>query len=513
MVESLEFACALAELNAEESALLASPAAPIVLVRRRAGAALSAGIAPGNDHIGVMLPYSPLHLLLVRDARRALVMTSANLPGEPLCATADEMRARFAGTADALLLHDRPIHQRCDDGVVSVAAGVRAPIRRSRGATPRAIEVPLRARRPVLGVGGDIKNTFCLLSGRSALMSQYVGTLENASTQQHFVESLARLKRLTGIEPVLVAHDLHPASASRALAERLGVERVAVQHHHAHVAACLAENGHAGRAIGIAFDGTGYGTDGAIWGGEALIAGSRGFERIAHLEYLPLAGGDAAIRHPARIAASYLIALTGGVGIAALREAVGGQQVRIISRMVERGINTVPTSSCGRLFDAVAALLGVRYDVTYEAQAAIELESLARGARDDGSSYDIALEGGVVRLGPLFAGLADDLRRGVAREIIARRFHATVARMVVAMARAARAASAIDLAALSGGCFQNRILLADAVALLRADGFEVVTHRAVPANDGGLALGQAVVAAALDSTEQTEVADVPWRAG
>lgn len=496
MVESLEGARRLATVSEDEATLLASSQAPIVIVRKREGGALAPSIAPGNDHVGLMIAYSPLHQLLLQDAERPLVMTSANVPGEPLMRTAEEARAAFAGAVDALLLHDRPIHQRCDDGVWMAGDTGPQPIRLGRGATPRALKVPLEAPGAVLGVGGDIKNSFCLLAGAQALMSQHIGTLEHAATQDHFHDALEKWLALTAIRPTLAAHDLHPLSATRQLAAQIGIDAVAVQHHHAHVASCMAENGHPGPAIGIALDGTGYGADGAIWGGEAMAVDFGHFDRLSHLEYLPLAGGDFAIRHPIRIAAAFLLALFGEIAHAPMRERLGEEGARVLARMVERRLNTVETSSCGRLFDAVAALLGVRDQVTYEAQAAIELEALARRSSRAARPYPLALEDGVVRIGGMMAAILDEIARGVAPADVARGFHASMAEAVRRMAADARARTGIGVVALSGGCFQNRLLLTESVERLRREGFSVLVHHRVPANDGGLALGQAVIAAA-----------------
>ncbi len=496
MVSSLASAHQLAVIADDEAGLLASSQAPIVIVLRRRDAALAPSIAPGNDHVGLMLAYSPLHLLLIHDAGRPIVMTSANLPGEPLARSADETRAMFGGAVDAMLLHDRPIHQRCDDSVWQVSERGAQPIRLSRGATPRALTLASEATIPILGIGGDIKNNFCLLSGRTAFISQYIGTLENAATQDHFRDSLNKWLSLTGFKPRAAAHDLHPASATRKLAAALGIETIAVQHHHAHVVGCMAEHGHQGPAIGIAFDGTGYGLDGAVWGGEAILADWCSFRRLSHLEYLPLAGGDAAVRHPARIAAGYQIALFGEIVDPGLKERLGGGHAAILAKMTERRINTADTSSCGRLFDAVAAMLGLRDEVTYEAQAAIELEALARRSSSSGRAYPFRLDDGIVRVGDLLAALLDDRRSGASSTEIARVFHDTVAGIVRRMAADARARTGVEVVALSGGCFQNRILLAASIEALDRDGFNVLTHRRVPPNDGGLALGQAVVAAA-----------------
>jgi hydrogenase maturation protein HypF len=395
---------------------------------------------------------------------------------------------------------------------------------------PEPLIVPLRAPRPVLGAGGDLKNALCLLDGDRALFGPHVGALAQVATQAHWRASAAALAELAGVAPAVVACDAHPRYASRALAARLGLPVIEVQHHHAHVAACLAENGERGPAIGIAFDGTGYGDDGAIWGGEALVADLCRAERVGHLESLPLAGGDAAVRAPRRVAAAYELALLGTVD-ARTRAALGATQVAVLERMLARGLNTVPTSSAGRLFDAAAAILGLGEDVTYEGQAAMRLEALARRRLDPPTltlslrerepvqatrcitrfplpqgagqgegvmtiPYPFALDAGVVRLRALLAALLADRDAGVDVAATAARFHATMVAIVVALARHARDQSGLATVALGGGCFQNRLLLDGSVAALRADGFRVLVHRRVPANDGGLALGQAVVAAA-----------------
>jgi hydrogenase maturation protein HypF len=496
MVDSVESARSLAEVSEDEAALLMSPQAPIVLLRRRPDAELARGIAPGNDQVGIMIAYSPLHHLIMSNAARPLVMTSANRPGEPLARNGDEARAIFADRVDAFLLHNRPIHQRCDDGVLMVGPRGPQPIRLSRGGTPRSFSVPVAVPVPILGAGGDIKNSFCLLANGHALMSQYIGTLESFATQDHFRDSLEKWIAMSGIRPQVAVHDLHPHALGRELAERLGVRTMRVQHHHAHIAACMAENGHMGPVIGIAFDGTGYGLDGAIWGGEAMIADYQGFRRTSHLQYLPLAGGDAAVRHPARIAAAFLLALFGSKCRDRISGLAGQEPARILATMVDRGINTVQTSSCGRLFDAVAALLGVRHEITYEAQAAIELETLARSSPPANHIYPFSIRDNAIQTGDMLAAIIGDLENGTPKTKIARAFHDTMGEVAARMALDARKKSGIGVVALSGGCFQNRLLQAAAIERIEREGFSVLVHHRVPANDGGLALGQAVVAAA-----------------
>jgi hydrogenase maturation protein HypF len=419
MVDSIESARSLAHVSEDEAALLMSSQAPIVLLRKRTGAQLAPAVAPGNDHVGVMFAYSPLHHLIMHDIARPLVMTSANRPGEPLARNGDEARALFADQVDALLLHNLPIHQRYDDGVWIVGPRGPQPVRLSRGSTPRSLGVPVAAPVPTLGTGGDIKNSFCLLSNSNALISQYLGTLESIATQDHFRESLEKWITMSGITPRVATHDLHPQSFGRTVAVRLGLRTVAVQHHHAHIVACMAENAHKSPVIGIAFDGTGYGPDGAIWGGEVVIADYRDFQRVSHLQYLPLAGGDAAIRHPARIAAAFLIALFGSMFDNRVSALVGEEHARILATMVGHGINTVQTSSCGRLFDAVAALLGVRNEITYEAQAPIELETLARSAPSTNHVYPFSTRDQIVQTGDMLGAIIGDLERGTPKAKIA----------------------------------------------------------------------------------------------
>ena len=512
MVDSIESALSLAYVSEDEAELLKSPQGAIVLLRRRASARLAPAIAPGNDHVGVMIAYSPLHHLIMRDVARPLVMTSANLPGEPLARDGDEARAIFADQVDAFLLHNRPIHQRCDDGVWIVGPHGPQPARLSRGSTPRLLSVPVTAPVPILGVGGDIKNSSCLLANSDTLMSQYIGTLESMATQDHFRDSLERWITMSGVTPRVAAHDLHPQSFGREVAARLGVRPMSVQHHHAHIAACMAETGYGGPVIGVVFDGTGYGLDGAIWGGEAMIVDYISFRQVLHLQYLPLAGGDAAIRHPARIAAAFLIALFGSKCDDPVSRLVGGEHARILATMVDRRINTVQTSSCGRLFDAVAALLGVRDKITYEAQAAIELETLARSSPPANHIYPISIRDEVIHTRDIIGAIVGDLENGTPKAKIARAFHDTMAEVAARMALDARAKSGIAIVALSGGCFQNRLLQAAAIQRIEREGFTVLVHRRVPANDGGLALGQAVVAAARLNSESLEVHNVSWGA-
>jgi hydrogenase maturation protein HypF len=491
-----------------ERAALASREAPIVIVQRREDRVISADVAPGNGTVGLMLAYSPLHVLLMADgippwehapAPRALVMTSGNISEEPIAIGNAEAMERLAPLADAFLLHDRDIIQRCDDSVTRVFAGTTLQVlRRSRGFAPAA----LRLTHPspaLLAVGGELKNAFCLARGGYAFLSPHIGDMENAETLDAFSQSVERFQRLFHAQPTAVAHDLHPGYLSTRWAEEHfpPERRTGVQHHHAHAAACIAENGLPPdrRVIALAFDGTGYGTDGAIWGGEVLLAHCLDFERILHLEYLPLPGGDAAIRKPWRIAVGYAAAL--GIAIDGLPflQSVDPQEVEVVRRQVARGINTPRTSSMGRLFDAVAALTGVRNEIDYEAQGAVELEELARGWLGHAEPYPFHIADGTIHVSEVIAAVAADAKAGHPAALMGARFHRTVCRIAVEACQFARDATGLQEVALSGGVWQNELLFSLACFALRTAAFTVYTHHTVPANDGGIALGQAVVAA------------------
>ena len=509
------------DVSPEAEALLASPQCPIVLLQRRAAVAgrrlIVDAVAPHRHTLGVMLPSTPLHHILLRDAGRPLVMTSGNVTEEPIAKDNDEALRRLAPLADAFLLHNRDIHARYDDSVVQIVnheSSIELPatsnqqpassiqfLRRARGYAPLPIRLPL-AMPQIFAAGPLLKNTFTLTRDTNAFVSQHIGDMENLETLAHYEAALATFKHLFRIEPEVVVCDAHPDYLTTRYAEQYAREHglpapLRVQHHRAHIAACLADNGRArdaGSVIGVAFDGTGYGDDGAIWGGEWFVGDYGGFERVAHLEYLPLPGGDAAIRHPWRLAVAYLHTLLGPdefpSGIFCPADALAVRQ------QVARGLNTPQTSSMGRLFDAVSALLGVCQTTTYEAQAAIELEQVAVGHVGN-APYDFDVEGvdglQVVRVAALFDALLADIERGTPVSEVALRFHATVARMIVAVCARIRAATGVATVALSGGVFQNRLLLQLAVPLLERGGFDVLLHRQVPCNDGGVSLGQAVL--------------------
>jgi hydrogenase maturation protein HypF len=484
---------------------LTSQARPIVLAPVRAGCGLAANVAPGLRELGVYLPASPLQQLLLDDGPSLLVMTSGNRAEEPIAAENAEARRELAAVADGFLLHDREIHARADDSVVRIVAGEASVIRRARGYVPEPIRLPFDAP-PVLGVGAELKGTVCLTRGGEAILSQHLGDLHDAQTYAFFCETIGKLQELAGTAPVVVAHDLHPDYRStrwaRAWAGARGIPCRKVQHHHAHVASCLVENGRTGPVLGVVFDGTGLGTDGSLWGGEFLAADLSGFERLGHLRPIALLGGEAAIRQPWRLAAAAL--LDAGTPAQDLLDAVGAHRAAIAREVWDRPRLAPPASGAGRWFDAVAALCGVRAEVTYDGQAAIELEAVADD--EPAEPYAFGFESSpdapfVADLRPMVRAVADDLRGGAATGMVSARFHATMAEVVVAACARARRSGAPETVALSGGCFQNRRLTEAAKAGLERLGFEVLLSRRVPCNDGGLALGQAAVVAFSDARD------------
>jgi hydrogenase maturation protein HypF len=517
MVRDLEAARGVAELNSGEEDLLMTFARPIVLVRGRAGGAIAASVAPGVPWLGIFLPYAPLQHLLFADSNvRALVMTSANLSEEPIAIDNDEALARLGGIADAFLMHDREILQRCDDSVMAIVDSAPQLIRRARGFVPLSVPLNIDAP-PLLAVGGHLKNAFALARGRFVYQSQHLGDLENLTGLDFFRESLDHLMHTFEIVPSAVAHDMHPGYLSTTLAREWAAERglplIAVQHHHAHIAGCMAEHALAGPVIGLSLDGTGYGTDGKIWGGEVLIARLDGpdpahFDRFAHLEYVPMPGGEKAIREPWRMALGALHAAGFDIEAEEIYSLVGAksQEARVVKQMIKGGINTPLTSSLGRLFDAVAAVVLGRGAVDYEAQAAIELEGVAVDEDESlDSAYEFAFHDGewsartpaTISTTPLWGELLADLRNGVSKPRISARFHAAVSSAFIRASSNARAATGIVQVALSGGCMHNRRLTRLLREGLEKEGFEVFQHRQVSPGDGGLSYGQAVVAAAI----------------
>jgi hydrogenase maturation protein HypF len=525
MVPDVAAARPICELDAAAEALLTSSRRPIVLLPRLAAVAgqdqIAPSVAPGNRQLGVMLPYTPLHHLLLRAAGVPIVLTSGNLSDEPIACDDADALDRLGGIADAFLTHDRAIHIRTDDSVLRTFRGRAAVVRRSRGYVPEPLTVPVRFTRQVLACGAELKNTFCLGTENHAFVSHHIGDLENAPTLRSFTGGIEHFRRLFGIEPQLVAHDLHPEYLSTKYAMELpDVELTGVQHHHAHIASCLADNGERGPVIGVAFDGTGYGSDGTIWGGEFLIADLATFQRAGYLVPVPMPGGAAAIRQPWRMAAAYLEAAypAGPPDSLAVIQRAGRRWADVLA-VAAAGINSPVTSSAGRLFDAAAAVLGVRDSINYEGQAAVELEQLADPVEP--GAYPARIEPGAAgradgtgqterpgrpgAAGPLRVAGADliraaceDLMAGVDRSIIAARFHNGVAAAIEDTCVLLRDRYELSTVALSGGVFQNLLLLNRVVSRLEQRGFDVLLHSRVPANDGGISLGQAVVAAARD---------------
>jgi hydrogenase maturation protein HypF len=461
-----------------------------------------------------MLPYSPLHHILLADFAAAagdpaiaLVMTSGNVSDEPIAYRDEDALARLAPIADAFVLHDRPIHVRTDDSVVrAIGARPERPLllRRSRGYVPASLSLPVAASEGVLACGAEQKNTFCVAKGARAWVSHHIGDLKNYETLASFREGVEHFERLFAVQPVLVAHDLHPAYLSSAYAvEREGVRLLAVQHHHAHLAACLAEHGEAGPAVGAIYDGTGLGLDGAVWGGELLVGGLHGFERAGHLLPVPLPGGDQAVREPWRMACAWLQAAGGGAGVPELPRGLAGavdaRRWDAVARMAERGLSSPATTSVGRLFDAVAALCGLRPSVTYEGQAAVELEGTVDA--DAAEAYEIGLipdAAGALQIDPRAAilAIARDVQRGVARGTVAGRFHRGLAHATTRACAQIAGDRGLDAVVLSGGVFANRLLLEQCIAGLTEAGLRVLVPERLPPGDGGIAYGQAAIAAA-----------------
>ena len=496
MAADLRAANELVVLGPAEAALLRGRDRPIVIAARRAGAPVAAAVAPHTRELGVMLPFSPLHHLLLADAGAPLVMAGGNVSDEPIAYRDDDAQERLSAIADLFLLHDRPIETRTDDSVLRVARGRPLPLRRSRGAVPSVLALPAAASRDVLGCGAELKSTFCVARGRRAWVGHHIGDLRNAETLASFQEGVAHFERLFAVAPAVVAHDLHPnyLSTTYALA-REGVEHVAVQHHHAHLAACLAEHGETGPAVGAIFDGAGLGTDGTVWGGEILVGDLHGFERAGHLWPVPLPGGDAAAREPWRMACAWRLAAGGD---ARPLPGVDPDRWRAVARLADHGGPAAPaTTSVGRLFDAVAALCGLRLEISYEGQAAIELEAACdtseRGAYPFDSVYGV--------LDPREAVLAvdRDVSRGRPTGVIAARFHHGLADAAADDCARLAADRGLDVVVLSGGAFQNRRLLERTAAALDRAGLRVLVPERLPPNDGGISFGQAAVAAARTS--------------
>ncbi|MDH7487894.1 MAG: carbamoyltransferase HypF [Anaerolineae bacterium] len=521
MMSSLDEVRQHCEITPDEQALLTSRQCPIVLLEWKRDSTVVEEVAPCNRYLGVMLPYTPLHHILLRDAGRPLVMTSGNLSEEPIAQDNEEAWRRLRNLADWFLLHNRAIYARYDDSVWFVprvpdgkgsAQSVPQPLRRSRGYAPYPVRLPFHART-VLAAGPELKNTFCITRDEHAFVSPHIGDMENLETLEHYETAMGLYERLFRLRPEAIVHDLHPdylaTRYAHERAERECLPLVGVQHHHAHIAACMVDNGITEPVIGVALDGTGYGLDGRIWGGEWLVADLRGFRRAAWLEPLPLPGGDAGIRNPCRIAYAYLRALFGEVPALPFLAQMDEAEIAAVQRQVARGLNTVLTTSCGRLFDAVAAMAGGRGRVTYEAQAAIEMEMASQADESESYGYFFrwaeplswgntdalpplacAFE---VALKPLLAGVVRDVQAGRTLGQVGGRFHHTLANMIADLCCMIAQGTGLTTVALSGGCFQNRLLLEQSVGELRRRGLRVLLHYQVPANDGGVSLGQAAI--------------------
>lgn len=487
-------------VSSVEAALLTSQQAPVVLLQRRPESTVALEAAPGQTTLGFMLPYTPLHLLLLEPGDgfpEALVMTSGNLSEEPIAYRDDEARERLGSLADGFLLHDRPIHMRVDDSVARLISGKPFFTRRSRGWAPDPLALPVEAS-PTLATGPELKNTFCLARDRYAFLSHHIGDMENYETLLSFEEGISHYERLFRVKPEQIACDMHPNYLATRYAQQRsqeeGLPLVQVQHHHAHLAACLADNAWdiPEPVIGLTFDGTGYGTDGAIWGGEVLVGGYGGYQRRFHLAYTPLPGGDAAVRRPARMALAHLwsAGMEWEPDLPPALE-ICAQDRSILLAQIERKINAPLTSSMGRLFDAASALIGVRQVATYEGQAAIELEALADPAET--GAYPFEIQGDTISARPLWEGLLADWRAGTPVQSLAARFHNSIAFLTVDLCRQARAETGSATVALSGGVWQNRFLIERTLPVLQKENFQILTHKKLPPNDGCIALGQVMV--------------------
>jgi hydrogenase maturation protein HypF len=493
-------------VSTEEEKLLTSPQSPIVLLKWKPASSVAPNVAPGLKYLGVMLPYTPLHHILLRDTNLPLVMTSGNLSEEPIAKDNDEALRRLHGIADYFLMHNRDIYSRYDDSVTLVERGKPMVMRRARGYAPYPIHLPFQAKQ-VLACGAELKNTFCLTKENNAFVSQHIGDLENWETLEHFETTLNLYKRLFRIQPEVIACDMHPdylaTKWAKAAAEKEGLPLIPIQHHHAHIVSCMVENGVQNPVLGVSFDGTGYGLDGHIWGGEFLVADYQGLRRVGHVEYLPLPGGDAAVKRPYRTAIGYLYKLLGAgvlsTDLPCMRN-IEEVELNLIKQQIDQNINAPLTSSCGRLFDAVSALIGVKGQIDYEAQAAIELEMAAYEARVDGSyPFQVEIKDGVriIRLAELFSAILADLAKDVSIPRIADKFHNTVAGIISQTCSQIAKETGLRTVAISGGVFQNRLLMNKTVTVLEAAGFTALTHSLVPCNDGGISLGQAVIANAI----------------
>ncbi len=484
-----------------DETLLLSPQRPIVILTKKLPNSISEEVSPRNNHFGAMLPYTPIHYLLLNFGFSALVMTSGNMSDEPIAIKNKDAFERLSNIADYFLIHDRDIYLRSDDSIVKNTAGFKRFLRRSRGYIPTPVFLK-QIGPQILACGAELKNTVCLTKDKMAFMSQHIGDLENASAFNFFNKTIEHMKSILNIEPNVLAYDLHPNYlSSRYAMEQQNIEKVPVQHHHAHIVSCMAENMLDGEVIGLSFDGTGYGTDGSIWGGEILVADKRKFIRKAHLSYVPMPGSAAAIKEPWRMAISYLYDAFGNeyrdLNLTVLKE-IEEKNLNIISEMISKNINAPNTSSLGRLFDGIASIIGIRHRVCYEGQAAMELEMIA--GEETKEIYDYEWTSGDVNkvlLRPIICGIVHDIINGVVLSRISTKFHITLIRLFADLCDKIRAETGLSRIVFSGGVFQNNILLSGLLNALEKDNFQVFTHCLVPTNDGGISLGQAIIAASV----------------
>jgi hydrogenase maturation protein HypF len=504
MVKDIQTVREFCEVSKEEEKALLQPSRPIVLLKKLPNCLISEAVAPDNKFLGVFLPYTPLHSLLFfcgeeeKGNRLILVMTSGNLSEEPLAYKDEEAESRLEGIADDFLLHNREIHTRSDDSVVRVVAGEEMILRRSRGYAPRPVRLLYPSRAHILGCGAELKNTVCLYKGQNAFLSQHLGDLENYETFSYFTETIQHLERILEIQPQAVAHDLHPGYLSTQYAlTREGVKKIPIQHHHAHLCSAMAEHQLEGPCIGIICDGTGYGTDGKIWGCEFLAGDYFDFHRLGHLKYMPLPGGAVSIRKPYRMALSYLYAIYGqSLDDCPLCQRFPSEEVRVVRRLLEGGFNSPMVSSLGRLFDAVSSLLQIRDEITFEGQAALALEMSVEEGWEGCYEYGLerGSEGYIVDPIPLISGIIEDLKAGASLGRMAASFHNTVVQFLLEAAKAAAKETKLNRIVLSGGVFQNVYLLQTFRRDLLKAGLNPIIHQRVPPNDGGIALGQVAIA-------------------
>lgn len=486
-------------LSEAEAALLETPAHPIVLMDRLHEDDLPLEIAPGVKTLGVMLPYTPLHCLLFDDDLEILVMTSANISDDPLIIDNEESLVKLKGIADYYITHNRKIYNRCDDSVTRVIRGEVQISRRARGYVPLPVDLP-EEMPVILGCGGELKSTFCITKGKGAVLSQHLGDINHYGNYRQYLDAIPRFEKMLNVKPEVVVYDLHPEYMATRWAKKLpgDLRKIGVQHHHAHMASCLAENKISGPALGAICDGTGYGLDGTIWGFEFFAGTPAHLERMAHLAYIPLPG-EITIKRPERMAWSYLYELFGDAGLVQAKKhllTLGSEEQQLLQRQSENRFNTVLTSSCGRLFDAASALLGICQRVQYEGQAAIEMETLADPSVQDAYGYELNKSVKPYQIGVrgIMEGLLYDLEHGVATSVSAARFHNTIANMVTEVLEMMRSETSLGQVALSGGVFQNKMLFCLLLDRLQASGFQVLYHRRVPTNDGGVSLGQVYIA-------------------